>query len=99
MIKHGLQKMLIKQFLVKLLTKPTSEGREAKISNFARHLKLERLEKNIRGVFIRNRVKLQMKKLKKNQMFRFFLLTMTFQQYVKHFRLKKYKKQRKFAVY
>lgn len=40
-----------------------------------------------------------MKKLKKNQMFRFFLLTMTFQQYVKHFRLKKYKKQRKFAVY
>ena len=72
MIKHGLQKMLIKQFLVKLLTKPTGEGREAKISNFARHLKLERLEKNIRGVFIRNRVKLQMKKLQKNQMFRFF---------------------------
>jgi hypothetical protein len=89
---------MIKQFLVKLLTKPIAEGREVKIATFARYLKLERLEKKIRGLFIRTRVKFNMRKLHHNQVFRFFLLTMTFQQYVKRFRLKKSKKLRKMIV-
>ena len=37
--KVSLQKWLIKEFLVKLINKPTVVGREAKISNFARNLK------------------------------------------------------------
>lgn len=39
-----------------------------------------------------------MRKLHSKQIFRFFLLTMTFQQYVKRFRLKKYKELRKKVV-
>lgn len=61
-------------------------------------MKLERIEKKIRGLFIRTRVKLNMRKLHHNQVFRFFLLTMTFQQYVKRFRLRKQKKMRKTIV-
>lgn len=39
-----------------------------------------------------------MRKLHHNQVFRFFLLTMTFQQYVKRFRLRKQKQMRKTIV-
>lgn len=39
-----------------------------------------------------------MRRLHQSQVFRFFLLTMTFQQYVKHFRLRKATQMRKLAV-
>lgn len=97
-IKVSLQKMLIKQFLVRLLTRPVGEGREVKIASFARYLKLERLEKRIRGLFIRTRVRFNMRRLHQSQVFRFFLLTMTFQQYVKRFRVRKATQLRKMVV-
>lgn len=73
-------------------------ARETKIANFAQYLKLERLEKRIRGLFIRTRVHFNMRRLHHNQIFRFFLLTMTFQQYVKRYRLRKAKQLRKAAI-
>jgi hypothetical protein len=90
--------VLIKQFLVRMLSRPVAEGREVKIASFARYLKLERIEKRIRGLFIRTRVKMNMRRLHQSQVFRFFLLTMTFQQYVKRFRVRKAAQLRKLVV-
>jgi hypothetical protein len=39
-----------------------------------------------------------MKKMFHNQLFRYFLLTVMFKKYVKQFRLRAFKKQRKFAA-
>ena len=80
--------------MVKLFTKPLLEGRELKIANFAKNLKLRRLEKNIKMVFVKNRVRMQMDKLKKCQLSRFFLLLLAFKKYIKKIRLKTFKNQR-----
>jgi hypothetical protein len=66
------------------------EGRKLKIGNFASNLKLKRLENNIRGVFIKNRIKLKMKELASNQFFRYSLLHKVFKRHVKRFRQRKY---------
>jgi hypothetical protein len=80
--------------LVKLFTKPLVEGRELKITNFAKNLKLHRLEKNIKMVFVKNRIRMQLDKLRKNQLSRFFLLLLAFKKYIKKFREKTFKNKR-----
>lgn len=42
-VKNTLQKFLIQNFLVRLMTRPLNEGRQIKIVNFARHLRLSKI--------------------------------------------------------
>lgn len=86
-----LQKQLIKAFILKLLLKPIGEARDVKIANFASHLKLQRLENNLRGLFIKNRIKFKMRKMFQNQIFRYSLMTVVFRKYVKKFRERKFR--------
>ena len=67
-----------------------AEGRDLKIANFGRNLKLKRLENNIRGLFIKTRVKTKMKKLLHNNIFRYSLFVVTLRRHIKNFRKRKY---------
>ena len=71
------------------------EGRQLKIDDFSHSLKLKRLESNIRGVFVKNRIKIKMKKMLKDQLFRYTLLVISFKRYVKSFRENVFKQKRR----
>ena len=68
------------------------------IHNFVRHLKFERVERNIRGMFLRTRIRLRLRSIQAKSLGRFFMLVVHFRRYVKRFREKAFTENRKTAV-
>ena len=87
MLKNTLQTFLIKNYLIRGFINPMEEARRLKIEQFAKNLKLSRIEKNIRKVFIQARVKQRLNKLSKMKFTTYMKLRIYFKRYVDKKRL------------
>lgn len=80
----------MKHFVIKVLTAPLGEGRNVKIDNFARKLKVDRLERNIRGLFVKTRIRFSFQKLQTIDIAKANKLVMVFRNYVQRFRKRRF---------
>ena len=97
-MKNTLQAYLIKNYIIRAFISPIEEARRLKIEQFARNLKLSRIEKNIRKVFIATRIKQRIKKMSKLKFLTYAKLCYYFKKYVERKRREKIVKMRKIVA-
>ena len=97
-MKNTLQAYLIKNYLIRGFISPIEEARRLKIEQFARNLKLSRIEKNIRKIFIMTRIKQRMKKMSKLHFSTYAKLCFYFKKYVEKKRKEKAMRMRKIVA-
>lgn len=98
LLKHTLQKTIIAQYLATLFRSATDQAREEKIANFSRNLVLQRVERNIRNLFIRKKIEFGLKNLQKEAAGRYLTLHFCVKRYICRFRKRRFLRSRKLAV-
>lgn len=98
LLKGTLQKVLISQYLSSFLITSADQARELKIKNFFKHLVLQRVERNIRNLFVAKKIQYSLRNLKQEAAGRYLTLHFCIRRYVARFRKRRFARCRKDLV-
>lgn len=74
------------------------QGRAVKIENFSKNLTFDRVERNIRSLFVSKKAKYMLEKMKSFSLFRYWTFIFCMKKYIRNFKKRKYNKCRGYAI-